>query len=597
MLAHHFEQAGDLIKAVDYLIQAGDRARLTDEHSEAVGFYRRAIALLSSTADAEREASVWLKLGLIYSADFKFDEAHQANETAFRLQKEIPQRASLLPDNKRFPLRISIRYDHISLDPGRCEWSHDQSVVQALFSGLVREDSELNIVPEVARSWQVMDGGKRYIFHLRDDWYWTDGTPVTAGDFEWAWKRNLRADLVSETTLFLFDIEGAQDYYRGINKDPNTIGVKAIDAHTLEVRLIEPVAYFPFILALPVAFPLPAKTIESAGGEWWMPDHIVSNGPYRLLKFGLKDGGVMERNPAYPGTFKRGVTRVEWKVFPKIDELLQAYQDNFYDIALVNVKSCIPDSVPQEEIFKEYGLGTYFWILNPSIPPFNDRRLRVALASSVDRKILLEKFEVPVSNGGLVPPGMPGHSPGIGIPFDLAKARELLAEVGYPGGKGFPKVRAVCPKGRIEVYTDLTRQWKDNLGIEIIFEGYPPIDIGSWVDECKNLQLVVNGWMADYPDPDDFLRRSTGISMLQAMGWHDAEFNQLVERAARTSDRTKRMAMYRQADRKLVVQDALVLVLSYNSGLLAQLIKPWVRNYNKNPMGSVDLNGICMADH
>ncbi len=228
LLAHHFESAGDFAKAVGYLIKAGDRARLTDEHTEAISYYLRAVKLLEVQHEETRLAQIWLKLGLIYNANFQFETAHQANEKAFALQQKIIPQKQPARTVKPYMFRFGFTGAHVNLDPGLASWGQDVATSAHLFSGLAYINEELDVVPAVARSWQVLDNGKRYIFHLRNDAAWTDGTPVTAGDFEWAWKRNLHPDLHSGTAEFLFDVHGAREYHEGVNRDPASVGVCAV---------------------------------------------------------------------------------------------------------------------------------------------------------------------------------------------------------------------------------------------------------------------------------------------------------------------------------------------------------------------------------
>ena len=597
LLAHHFEMAGEYTRSVEYLIQAGDQARLTDEHSEAIGYYQRAIALLNELGEQARAAQVWLKLGLIYNANFQFEEAHQANETAFDLQQKAGPYQRSVRDVKQYTLRINQPHRHVTLDPGCVVWSQDGDVIYALFSGLARLDAELNVVPEVARSWQVLDGGRRYLFHLREDWFWTDGTPVTARDFEWAWKRNLDPSTHSDTARFLYDIVGAQDYNQDKNMDPGSLGIHALDAQTLEVLLVEPVAYFPFITTMPITFPLPETAIKTCGETWWKPGHIVSNGPFCLAAFDAQVGSVLECNPAYPGVFPGNVQRIEETIMPEAAENLKAYADNRADLTVLMIYE-IPDSLPKEEIYPIQELGSTYMAFNPRTPPFDDPRVRKALGLALDRQGVLEQYGIPVANGGLVPPGMPGHSPEIGLPFDIEWARSLLEEAGYPGGQGFPAITGFAPQASLRVFNFLASRWRINLGIEITFEG-----IGSWVmsewDKNPSITppLVINGWLADYPDPDNFLRRSAAITLLHHMGWQDDAFDQLVVAAAQTPDRAKRMAMYRQADRLLVYDQALVLLLGYNSGISEMLIKPWVKNCAVSMLGNIYYQNILIEDH
>ncbi len=594
LLAHHFESAGEHAKAVSYLIQAGDRARLTDEHTEAIGYYQRARELLEEQQDETRLAQVWLKLGLIYHANFQFEAAHQANEKAFALQQKAMPQKQTEQAAEPAKLRFCLISSHVTLDPGRAGWGQDIGLILHLFSGLAEINGELDVIPAVARSWQVLDEGRRYIFHLRNDVAWTDGTPVTARDFEWAWKRNLDPGLFSPTAQFLYDVRGARDYHQGINQDPDSVGVCALDDHSLEVRLVEPVAYFPFIITLPITYPLPRAAIESFGETWWKPGQIVSNGAYRLVEFDAQHGGVMERNPGYYGIFPGNAERVEWRVSTESKEEFNAYLKNQFDLALFgNAK--VPDAIPREELYETQELGIFFLVFPSITAPFNDVRVRKAFALSFDRQRFFDQFSQPIARGGLVPPGMPGHSPDIGLPLDVDQAQRLMVEAGYPGGKGFPVVKGIAPRGSGARLAELTRQWRDSLGVEISFTEVDPGELTVWKKEDGCKLLVINGWLADYPDPDNFLRHSDAISQLHALGWQDAAYDRLVEQASRTPDRAKRMAMYRQADRLLVAEQALVLPLFYF--VENELVKPWVKKQRLNLLGFCQFQKIIIDEH
>ena len=594
LLAHHFEAAGEHGKAVEYLVQAGDRARLTDEHSEAIGFYQRAAELLEGMQDEQRLAQVWLKLGLIHSANFQFEAAHQANEKAFALQqKMVPQKSSThaLPPRR---LRMGISFSHVTLDPGIASWSQDISAVRQLFSGLAEVNVETDVVPAVARSWQVLDEGRRYIFHLRNDVNWTDGTPVTARDFEWAWKRNLAPSLHSSTAQFLFDVSGAMDYHQGKNHDPDSVGVRALDEQTLDVGLEEPVAYFPFIVTMPITFPLPRSAIERHGENWWQLDSIISNGAYRLVEFDPQQGGLVERNRNYYGDFPGNTEQMQWTISRDKNELYQGYRENRYDLLDARWEQ-IPEFIPRAEIHHFQELGTFFLVFSPVIAPFEDVRVRKALGLSIDRQRMLELFGMTIARGGLVPPGMPGHSPEIGLPRDVNLARELMTEAGYPGGHGFPSIKGVTPFGSSTKAPELTRQWQEALGVEIRFEERSSEEMTQLLSGNNPPVFALNGWLADYPDPDNFLRQSDAIFRLKAMGWQDAGYEQMVEEANRMHDRGRRMALYRQADRQLVAEQALVLPLYYF--METQLIKPWMKNCRENLLGFGRMQNMIIEEH
>jgi class 3 adenylate cyclase/tetratricopeptide (TPR) repeat protein len=239
LLAHHFDAAGERAKAIDYLIKAGDKSRLEDAHEEAIKYYRRAIEMLNQSVDIERESKTWLKLGQIYQIDFEFEQAHQANETAFALQSQIrasqPQ-ARLKSGRTERPniLRMAGYGTQLAtLDPSKTTFVNEAWISSHLFVGLAEFDAETNIVPHAARSWEVLDGGTRYIFHLCDDIRWTDGTPLTAIDFERTWKRNLAPSTKATYKAYLDDIIGARDYREGRDPDPNRVGIRALDPLTL----------------------------------------------------------------------------------------------------------------------------------------------------------------------------------------------------------------------------------------------------------------------------------------------------------------------------------------------------------------------------
>lgn len=366
-LAHHFEAAGEREKAVSYLIQAGDKARMTDEHTEAIGFYQRAIALLSEADDKGRAARVWLKLGLIYHTDFQFEAAHAANEQAFALQKKVKPLHQLPLSAKPRVLRLCEIGVHTSLDPGKTDWEQDCQITNLLFSGLVKVDAELNVVPNVARSWQVLDGGRRYLFYLREDVRWTNGSPVTARDFEWAWKRNLDPNIAPNNANFLYDVIGAQDYHEGRNPDPDRIGIRSLDEFTLEVRLAEPVAYFPFILSLPITLPLPKAVVERFGNDWWQAGKMVSNGAFQLVELDVEHGGAMERNPFYHGEFSGNVQRFEWKLTANPSEAFQIYQANSADIALLQAHEVNAVLPPEEKYYNPQSRVDYI-LIAPAFP-------------------------------------------------------------------------------------------------------------------------------------------------------------------------------------------------------------------------------------
>ncbi|TAH53144.1 MAG: hypothetical protein EYC68_04595 [Chloroflexota bacterium] len=603
LLAYHFDRAGEKEKAIGYLIRAGDNARLSDAHEEAIAFYERAIELLRESGDAEREAKTWLKLGLIYHANFEFDKAHEANEKAFALEQTLRQQASraLSADSRRYDsphvFRFSARGLLISLDPGLVSFEEELDIINAIFAGLAELDAELNVLPHTARSWEVLDGGRRYVFHLREDVSWTNGTRVTADDFEWAWKRNLAPATHSLSAELLDEIEGARNFREGRSSDPSKVGVRALDTLTLEVRLVKPIAYFPYLLTQPVTYPLPRAVIVKNGDQWWKPEHVVSNGAFQLVEF-AREGISLERNPNYFAEFSGNLTRIEtWHTLDIVANLQEYLQDRI-EMCIANPHEQLSnpaDFVSQEEQYPISKLGVAFLGLPPH-PPLDDVRVRRALIHALDRERVSrasQGAELPAARGGIIPSGIAGHSPEIGLAFDLDHAQRLLAEAGYPKGRGFPPLILFSfADSDFVTENEIARQWREHLGIEVSLQ-IAELDVPEF-----DTQIHMNGWVADYPDPDNFLRNMSEYWQLRRAGWQNQRYFDLVETAASTPNRTERMALYREADRIWVAEDVVICPLVYFDKLAGvRLIKPWVKHWRSNRMGNVLYKHVRVEPH
>jgi oligopeptide transport system substrate-binding protein len=313
-------------------------------------------------------------------------------------------------------------------------------------------------------------------------------------------------------------------------------------------------------------------------------DHIVTNGPFKLTTWERGESLVLERNPTYHGRFTGNLQWVELSFLSgQSARFLQMYGEDRLDIC-----GDLPP-VEMDRARQRYAgeyvsgplLSTDFIGFDVSRPPFDDRRVRRAFTLATDQEMLahvaLRGYAFPAT-GGLVPPGMPGHSPGIGLPYDPEAARRLLAEAGYPGGRGFPAIDCLArdDPGHDLLCEHLAAQWLENLGVEITWQ---EIEWGEFFErmseETPHLWMV--GWIADYPDPNNFLR----VQYWVAPGWQNKAYDRLVEGARRVMDQEERMRMYEQADR-ILVEEAPVLPLAY--GRFHMLVKPWVRRYRTSPL-------------
>ncbi|HSR33722.1 MAG TPA: ABC transporter substrate-binding protein, partial [Anaerolineae bacterium] len=604
LLAHHFEAAGDPVKAIEYLGRAGDAARHNDAFEEAIQYYQREIALLDQQGDAAHASKTWLKLGLIHQVNFRFEQAHQANETAFALERRVHAVQGRVAGGPAHPgqprvLRLCSRWHPSTLDPSRVSAQEEFCFSSHLFAGLAELDAAANVVPHVARSWEVLEGGRRYVFHLRDDVYWTDGSPVTAEDFEWAWKRHLEPAFHAAEPCAMDDIVGARPYREGRNPDPQSVGVRALDAHTLEARLDHPVAYFIYLAAMPGAWPLPRAVVERWGGDWWRPEHIVCNGPFRLVEFD-EAHLRMERNPGYFGEFGGNLDQFLWKHVGSPAAGIREYLDGQADHVASILPGDVAPEIPASQIVEKHAAFTGGLVLFPSRPPMDDVRFRRAIAHAIDggRLAAARGLKADRTSGGILPPGLAGHSPELGLPFDPEQARQLLAEAGYSKGNRPRRLNLHFPtwaaKSQSRLVEELERQMLEHLGLQLDLELIPE---GVQWGEIREIDMLLGGWLMDYPDPDNFLRQSFFYTIPWTRGWRDARLEQLLEQAARTADRLRRLDMYRQADRILVNEEAVAVPIFYVQFGPVDVVKPWVKGLRYDLMSNYRLNNIVLEPH
>jgi oligopeptide transport system substrate-binding protein len=536
-LARHFTQAGEVDKSVKYLLQAGDQARALYAHQEAIDHYQRALEFLKDQHEYERAARTLMKLGLTYHTAFDFDRSREAYQEGFALwQRLVKSREAAFP-----PQTLkSNGTEPVTLDPTLATDTDSIQILNQLFSGLITLGHELEVLPNIASSWEVTGGGLKYIFHLREDVVWSDGTPITAADFEYAWKRVLDPATKSDNARLLEDVKGAQAFHQGQNTDPDQVGVHSLDDHTLMVELEEPVGYFLYLLNHLATFPLPRHIVERYGNRWTEIQHLVSNGPYLLEAWHHGECLSFKRNPLCHDRFKGNVNQVEYFVGMGIPRAVRLYEQGKLDVVgffwpagrLSGEAHAICNRHADDHISFPIN-ATRFVGFDPSQAPFDDRRVRRAFVMAIDREWWA--YEVTRGNslpgtGGFVPPGMPGHSPGIGLPYDPDHARQLLAEAGYPNGNGFPLITTLVTSSNAIGWDLLLQRWHTVLGVEITSE------VMEWTSYLDRLRaqlppIFLMAWEADYPDPDTFLR----VAILKYFEkWKNEEYHQLEERLSKS---------------------------------------------------------------
>jgi oligopeptide transport system substrate-binding protein len=326
---------------------------------------------------------------------------------------------------------------------------------------------------------------------------------------------------------------------------------------------------------------------------------IVVNGPFLIEEWQPGETMILSRNPHYNGRFSGNVHRVELTEQTDHSNVLEKYESNQLDVlnlgALEPVAAQRAIHLNANEFLSIPGPSTLFLGFNTTRSPFNDKRVRLAFAHAIDREtmadVVLRDRGTPAT-GGFIPPGIPGHSVGIGPLFNPNRAKELLSEAGYPDGNGFPKVELVVPSSpginqRAEI---LKSQWEENLSVQVTWEA---IDLSGYLDglDDENPHLYIIAWKASYPDPEDFLSLvySNFFSLHE-----DEKLESLVTIAKHTANEDERMRHYRSADKKLI-DDAVIVPLSYGKHNL--LIKPWVKRFPLSPLRLCFWKHAFLSDH
>lgn len=478
--------------------------------------------------------------------------------------------------------RARIAADPETLDPQKGGFATDISIMRQLFRGLVYFDGDLNLVaaaakevPSVANG-GISGDGLTYTFELRDDLVWSDGTPLTAHDWEYSLKRFFDPSLggAQYYQSFYYDIEGAPAYHMalGTPDQPNTptdaellalrdgVGVEAVDDDTLEVRLSDESNTFLYLVALWPCYPVNQEAVESLGDAWTQGGNLVGNGPFVLTEWTHDQQLVLERNPYYWGP-QPGLERLEFVVIPDDTAAYQAYRNGEIDFTAAPPAQ-LQTLKNDPEFRSEAELSTFALQFNTAQEPFDDPVVRRAFARAIDRQayvdLVAQGFGVPTT--GWIPPGIPGSDPDVGaaLSFDPEAAQSLLAEAGYPEGQGLPDIvltTVAMDMGTLSAEF-VQEQFRQNLGIDIQIEALDPPSY-QMAYGTGQFQMTFMGWTGDYPHPENWIRDlfHTGASGNLA-GYSNPEVDELIDEAAAGDNTAAVVALYWEAQRIILDEDS-----------------------------------------
>jgi oligopeptide transport system substrate-binding protein len=493
-----------------------------------------------------------------------------------------------------------------SLDPHKIEGVPESNVNRDVLEGLVISDLQGHPQPGVAESWDNKDF-KVWTFHLRKNAKWSNGEPVTAQDFVYSWRRLADPHTASpyESYPQYAHIANIDDIISGKIK-PDTLGVKALDANTLQVTLSEPVPYFPKLLTHPSMSPVPEKIIEKYGEKWTQPANWVGNGAYKLKDWVINERLVLERNPQYWNNSKTVINQVTYLPISSEVTDVNRYRagetDMTYNNLPIELFQKLKQEIPQEVHVDPY-LCTYYYEINNQKPPFTDVRVRTALKLGLDRDIIVNKVKAQgdLPAFGFTPPYTDGAKltapewAGWTQEKRNQEARKLLAEAGYTKDKplSFDLLYNTSDLHK-KLAIAVASIWKKNLGVDVKLENQ---EWKTFLDTRHqgNFQVSRAGWCADYNEPTSFLNIMLTNGSSNTAHYSDPAYDKLIASAVLANSEDARSAIYQQAEQQLDKDSAIVPVYYYVN---ARLVKPYVGGYTgKDPLDNVYVKDLYIIKH
>ncbi len=500
-------------------------------------------------------------------------------------------------------LNYNLGADPKTLDPGLNSAIDGSHILNNTFEALTREIGG-EIKPAMAERYEVSEDGMVYTFHLRDA-KWSDGEPVTAQDFEFAWQRAIKVETAAPYASHFFYIKNAQNFYEG-NGSLEDVGIKAVDEKTFQVTLEAPTPYFLSLITRPAFMPVRKEIIESGDESWFFKkETAISNGPFVLESYATGDKIVLKKNPNYWNADSVQIDQINCLMIVESSTSLTAFQAGNLDII---------NNIPTQEITRLLSeddsfyilpkMGTYYLQFNMNVDALKDVRVRKALSLALDRKAITENVmkggEIPAT--GFNPVGLKDSQ---GNDFNttagdyyinvdggnVEEAQKLLAEAGYPNGEGFPQLTALynTSESHKAVFEVIQEAWKQNLGINIELANQ------EWAvfqsnRVAHNFEIARGGYIGDYPDPVGLLELLAEDSSNNHPDWHNQEFNELINKSRFASGSERDAYIYRAEE--ILMEDAPIAPIFYYTDPL--MVNERVSGWEKNSMsywyfGNVDI--------
>ena len=493
-----------------------------------------------------------------------------------------------------------------TIDPHTATGLPEHHIIQALFEGLVvKNPYSMELEPGVAESWSVSQDGLTYTFKIRKDAKWSNGDPLTSEDFRWSWWRALQPALGSQYVFMFFPIKNAEDYFNQKITDFSKVGIKTPDSSTFIVELRNPTPYFMQLLDHYSMFPVHRKTIEKHGEadesytQWIRPENIVTNGIFKLDYWRLNKKIEVSRNVHY---WDHDKVKLNGIVFHPTEN--NTTEERMFRANQLHFTATIPlERVPvyrkdnPDVLHVSPMMATYFYRLNLKNPSLSDVRVRQALSISVNRDQLTQKVlnNLNLPAYAIVPPGLLGYQPPKMFDYSPDKARQLLADAGYPNGEGFPTLTLqynTSDQHRI-IAIAIQQMWKDelNINVELINK-----DWKVYLDDERNGNFDISraSWVGDYLDPNTFLDMWVEGAGVNRTGWNNPRYDELILHDAPKQQGQDRFKKFYEAESILFTEMPIIPLYIYSS---RHLIHPSVKGMPHNLMDYHNYKYIELVNH
>lgn len=509
-------------------------------------------------------------------------------------------------------LVFNLGADPKTLDPTRNSAVDGTIILLNTFEPLVTRDANNMIAPGAAERWEISEDGLTYTFYLREDGRWSDGEPVTARDFEYAWLRALSPLGEATHVTHLYYIENGEAFFKG-EVDRDEVGIRVIDDYTIEITLMHPTSYFLETVAMSVYAPLREEIVEADPHGWALsPDTFISNGRYKMLEWNPQSNILLTRNEYHWDAENTLLENIDVKL---VDDLVSGYASfraGTFDIQLNVPQEQIQDGIESGDVIIYPQIGSYFFIFNAdeekaagvnaeAAAAIQDVRVREALSLAINRYEIVDY----VTMGGqqpaysFVPPGSLNSD---GSSFasvnyfppegDLERAQELLAEAGYPGGEGFPTLLLSYNTGggHESISQAVQFMWQDGLGINVELQ---QADWAVFQDQRNNGEYIIarHGWVANMADPIYFLGLFESTSGNNNSFFYNEEYDALLAASRQESDPVRRDEILREAEDILMEEMPLIPFYYYTNPVA---VHPHVDGLIVNPLGTVYFHEVVL---